>query len=132
MKKIILTFFFLLLTLSTAFAGGLDWSDIELNEDYYLSQSIKFPGIVEFKKDDKFEVLDIFTGDSNIIYYQMHLINCKEPDLQAEMILINPSPEDRSHDHSVGVELEEGCNLGIWIEASDYYSPSLFLNLSGH
>ena len=62
----------------------------------------------------------------SVLYFQFHLVNCKNPELQAEMIIINPSPEDQTRNRSVGVQLESGCNLGVFLESTDIYSASIF------
>ena len=121
-----LAVFAFMLLQNLAFCANLEWGDIEAYNQYKLTQAITFPGIIDLKADQKYETLDIVTMDSSLIYFQMHQVDCKNPDLVADMILINPTPEDRSRDHSVGIQLEEGCNLGIWIEASDYFYSSLF------
>lgn len=126
MKKILVALCTFFALQNIALSAQLDWSDIEAYNQYKLSQTITFPGIAEFSVNQKFVTLDIITVDSNLIYYQMHLLDCQNPDLVADMILINPNPEDRSRDHSVGVQLEEGCNLGIWIEPADYFGASFF------
>ena len=59
------------------------------------------------------------------MYFQIHLSECKNPELTAEMILINPSPMDNSRDRSVGIELNQDCNVGVYVEPIDYYSSSL-------
>lgn len=111
---------------SLTFAKSLEWNDIEINSRYSLNQPISFPGIAEFSVGDKFDVLDSITEDGPVLYYQFHLVDCKSPELKAEMILINPAPEDTRRDRSVGVQLEAGCNLGIFFEPADIYSKSLF------
>jgi hypothetical protein len=109
-----------------SFANTLEWGDLETNSRYLLNQTITFPGIAEFKIGDKFDVLDSINESGPVMYYQMHLVNCQNPDLTADMILVNPSPNDTTRDRSVGIQLEAGCNLGIFLEPRDFYSPSLF------
>lgn len=119
-------------------ASTVQWSDIELDGRYILNQTISFPGVTEFHKGDKFDVLEFIAGAGPVMYYQVHFVNCKKPDLESEMILINPAPEDTTRDRSIGVQLETGCNLAIFLEPADLYSPSifgdneLFLNLGLH
>jgi hypothetical protein len=71
-------------------------------------------------------MLDQIGGDAPVIYLQFHSIKCLDPDQKSDMILINPSPEDTSRNRSIALELEEGCNLGLYLEPQDYYTRSLF------
>lgn len=103
-----------------------DWVDIEVNGHYVLNQTISFPGIAEFHAGDKFEATDFIAGGVPVVYYEMHSNDCKNPNLEAEMIILNPNPEDTSTDRSVAVDLEKGCILGVWVEIKDLYSKGLF------
>jgi hypothetical protein len=125
MKSLILSALVFISFQNLSFANTLEWGDLETNSRYLLNKKITFPGIAVFNIGDKFDVLDTISEDGPVIYYQMHLVDCKNPDLTAEMILVNPSPND-TRDRSVGVQLEAGCNLGIYLEPRDFYSPSLF------
>lgn len=109
-----------------AIAADLEWSDLELYNEYTLIQKIEFPGATEIAAGEKFELQDVVAGGLPFIYYQFHQTNCQAPDLSSDMVLINPSPEDQSRDRSVAVSLDSGCNLNVWVEAQDYYSQSLF------
>ncbi|MDO9181923.1 MAG: hypothetical protein Q7U04_05925 [Bacteriovorax sp.] len=130
MRKLLIIFFVFMTFQNFSKASTADWSDIELNQQYRLSLPISFPGIPDFQKGEKIEILDYNAGEGSVIYYLAHYLNCKNPDLEAEMILVNPNPEDRGHDHSVGILLETGCNLGIFIEPTDYFSQSIFDHLN--
>jgi hypothetical protein len=123
---------FLMMSLAFVFfqsfsqAYAAQWSDLELNSRYLLNHTISFPGIAEFNKGEKVDLLDFVAGEGPVMYYQVHLLDCKNPELEAEMILVNPAPEDTTRDRSIAVQLETGCNLGIFLEPIDYYSPSIF------
>jgi hypothetical protein len=125
MKYFLFGFFILNLNITYA----TDWSDLELYEQYSLDQAINIPEILQVSKGEKFEVFDIFAGGSSLIYFQMHLVNCQNPDLVSDIILMNPSPKDLPNNRSVGIQLETGCNFNIWVEGKDFYSNSLFKKL---
>lgn len=110
-------------------AADLEWGDLELYEQYTLNQDIEFPGVTVLSAGEKFELRDVMAGGPPLTYFEMHLVDCKDPDLSTEMIIVNPSPEDQGRDRSVGVQLDVGCNLSIWVEARDHYSRSLFSEL---
>lgn len=110
-------------------AADLEWGDLELYEQYTLNQAIEFPGVTVLSAGEKFELRDVMAGGPPLTYFEMHLVDCKDSDLSTEMIIVNPSPEDQGRDRSVGVQLDVGCNLSIWVEARDHYSRSLFSEL---
>ncbi len=116
--------------IALAFAGfahaeALPWADLELYQTYKLNQTISFPDGPEFKAGEKMYMMDYIVGDIPVIYWQMHAEDCKNPDAKAEMILVNPTPEDTTRDRSIAVALSEGCNLDVWVEIKDIYSPSI-------
>ncbi len=112
---------------SAAFSANVaEWADIELYQTLELKQDISFPGVIDFKTGAKFEVLDTMPSAGGLVYYAIHSVKCDNPDLTADMILVNPSPEETKIDRSVGVALDEGCDLDIWVEGRDYYTQSLF------
>ena len=120
--------FFVALNLSIAKGESLSWSDLELNHQYVLTENLELSKTLVIAKNEKFTMLDTFSGEAGLFYIEMHLINCKNPKQTSEMILINPSPNDLPNDRTVAVQLSVGCNLDIWIEGKDYFSPSLFNN----
>lgn len=123
MKKILALIFLLLSTF--AHAETLQWADIEVDERYILNKDIVFPEGYEFKAGEKVDVLDFIAGGIPVVYWQLHAEDCKNPDATAEMILLNPTPEDTSTDRSIAVALTEGCNLDVWVELKDLYSNSI-------
>jgi hypothetical protein len=126
MKNCILAFSIFLSFQTLSYAKNLDWNEIELYNRYSLNYPISFLGTIEFKVGDRFEVLSANADGGPVLYYQFHFIDCKNPTIEAEMILINHNPADTSRDRSIGVELERGCNLGIYLEPLDMYSSSIF------
>lgn len=126
MKKMFAVALFSLTTI--VHAEALPWTDLELYETYTLNQTISFPEGVDFPAGSKMEVRDIIAGGIPVVYWQLHAEDCKNPDATAEMILVNPSPEDTTSDRSIAVALTEGCNLDVWVEIKDLYSPSVLSN----
>lgn len=131
MKNLIL-FSSILFSISSFAAESMEWGNLEQYERYQLGMDVEIPGVATFKTGEKFDLNDIISGGVPIVYFQLHAVDCQNPDLVSDMILINPSPEDTDRDHSVGIQLEEGCNLGVYVETQDVYSKSLFLDLSTH
>lgn len=60
-----------------------------------------------------------------MFYMQFHQQNCKNVDQTAELSILEVNGE--SGRTSVGVDLEEGCNIGMYLEVKDYYKDSAFL-----
>lgn len=109
-----------------AYSAALEWGDLDLYNRYTLNREINLDDKIIFHAGDKFDMLDRFGGDAPVIYLQFHSVICKNPDLTSEMVILNPNPEDASRNRSIAVQLEEGCNIGIFVEPVDYYSNSLF------
>jgi hypothetical protein len=126
MKNIYFPFFFLILLTNVSGASTSTWNDLEINNSYSLNQTIRFPEGVELLRGEKIEILELNSGEVPVLYFQAHLEKCKFPDLESEMILVNPNPGDTTHDQSVAVQVELGCNIGIFLEPSDFYELSLF------
>lgn len=124
-SQFLLSIVFSLLTMK-AYSAALEWGDLDLNNRYILNKEINLDDKIVLHAGDKFDMLDRFGGEVPIIYLQFHSLICQNPDLTSEMVVINPSPEDSSRNRSVAVQLEEGCNIGIFVEPVDYYSNSLF------
>lgn len=127
MKKMFAVFFLVLFS-SIVRAESLPWTDLELYETYTLNQTISFPEGYEFSAGNTVEVRDYIAAGIPVVYWQMHVEDCKNPDATAEMILVNPSPEDTTSDRSIAVALTEGCNLDVWVETKDLFSPSILSN----
>ena len=107
-------------------AQTLEWGDLEMYQKYTLRSEIKFDSGLTFKPGATFEMFDAHSEGAPIIYMQFHFDGCTDPYHTEDVILVNPSPEDTTRDRSIGVQLEEGCNLGVFVEPADYYSPSIF------
>lgn len=125
MKKL---FLLLSLVLSTsAFAGSVEWSDLEMEGLYSLKQDVVFENGISFKAGEQFHMVDLIAGEIPVIYFEMYHAGCTDYAATADLILVNIPQPDRK-DVVVGAQLYEGCNLGFYIEPRDYYSQSLFNN----
>ena len=125
MKKLILL---LSLVLSTSlFAGSVEWSDMEIENQYVLKQDVAFENGITFKAGEHFIMADLLAGEIPVMYFEMYYTGCTDYGATADLILVNIPQPDRK-DVVIGAQLYEGCNLGIYIEPKDYYSQSLFNN----
>lgn len=125
MKKIILLV--TLLFSSSIFAASMEWSELEQYSEYKLTQKISFENGVTLASGEVYEVREIEAlsiPGYPMFYYSFHKKNCTQPNQTAEMVIVEIPGKDRGV--SIGVELEEGCNLSLYLEVKDYYLQSAF------
>lgn len=118
MKSVILGF--ILTYSSLANAENLQWNDLDLYNRYTLTHDITFENGIGFKAGQKFDMQDFIAGGVPIAYFEMHYTGCQNPDQTAELILVD---DGRT---IIGAELNEGCNLGLFIELKDFFNESIF------
>ena len=120
MKKILLlaSVFFS----STVFASA-QWSDLELYNSYKSTQEIAFENGIVIPKGEEFELRQIeplTIPGYPMFYLQFHQTKCVNVDQTADMSLLDVEGT------VLGVDLEEGCNVGMYLEIKDYYNNSAF------
>lgn len=122
MKKIFFVLAFILSASfsSSAFAENLQWNDLDLYHRYTLTQDIVFDNGITFKAGEKFDMLDFIAGGVPVAYFEMHYTECQDPYQTAEMILVDVGPT------VIGAELNEGCNVGLFVELKDFFNESSF------
>lgn len=118
MKKLILLASLLLA--QTAFAENVQWYDLEMYNRYTLTQDITFDNGISFKTGQKFDMFDFIAGGIPVAYFGMHSVDCKNPDDTAELIIVEVGNK------KIGAQLEEGCNLSLYVELKDFFTPSTF------
>ena len=107
-------------------AGFLQWNDLEPANKYILTSDIQISEGVKLSKGDAFTFEDSYSDEAPVIYFVFKNLMCTDSSLKSEMVLFNPEPEDQAHDKSIGVELEENCLVGIYVEPQFYYNKSVF------
>lgn len=122
--KIIMIICFLLSLCTYSYASNT-WSDLEVNETYRLTHDLSLSSSLNLNSGSSFYFEELVPTD---IYFHLKFrqTDCPSPDLLSDLILYNPSPEDPYFNRSVGLKMEEGCLLNIYIEPTDYYTRSLF------
>jgi hypothetical protein len=124
---------FLVLALMSFSAFATDWSDLEVESTYKLSQSIQLKQI-----ERSGSLLDIVKGEPlllkaivpvsvpgfPLLLYIFDLKSCPGPKMTTDQEIIpvqgtNPLVE-------VGVQLDTDCELNMYVEMKDYYSQALF------
>lgn len=107
----------------SAFASNVQWNDLELYNEYKTTQEIVFDNGVTFPAGEVFEMrlMDPLTIPGYpMLYLQFHQKNCVNVDQTADLSLLTIGST------VVGIEMEEGCNLGMYLEVKDVYSDSSF------
>ncbi|HXH32078.1 MAG TPA: hypothetical protein VNJ01_14815 [Bacteriovoracaceae bacterium] len=121
-------FFFLLLLSCNAFSS--EWADLVENDEYKIVQKISLPvlgsnaTIVELTPGDKFKLREIYALSMGVVAYSFVAKKCPGRSVRTEMEIIpvqqtNPVIE-------IGVQLEKECELNIFIEGQDTWTPSIF------
>ena len=118
--------FALLFTGLMARGDSLPWNDLESAKKYILNSDIAITESIKLSKGDAFSLEDVSSGEIPVIYFEMKNLMCTDNSLKSEVVLFNPEPDDHAHDKSIGVELEENCMLGIYVEPQFYYDISVF------
>lgn len=119
MKKLVLLASLLLTT--SAFAENMQWYDLEMYNRYTLTQDIVFENGMTFKAGQKFDMFDFIAGGVPVAYFGMHSVTCNNPDETAELSLVDVGS------HVIGAQLEEGCNVSLYVELKDFFKESLFV-----
>ena len=100
-----------------------NWYDMEVYSRYTLKQDIVFENGLSFKAGEQFDMFDFISGGVPVAYFGLHQVNCKNPDQTAELsIVVVPTKPIQK----VGVELEEGCNIALYVELRDFFKDSIF------
>lgn len=121
--------FFLLMSfcsLNLWSADFLNWNDLENEGQYHLGQEIIFDKEqVNLAQGTQLLLTDIIGGELPVLLLTFKNLLCTDSDLQTEMILHLPDPDDR--DSSIGVDLAQNCIVNMYIEPRHYYGKSPFL-----
>ncbi len=101
--------------------AALTWDDLELYTVYTLATDITYTDSrgqnVVFKAGSPFRYNDrIPLPEIRSIYFEFIHQNCPTPKLKLDVFIFE----------NLGVTVEPDCVLGLYLEASDYYTPSLF------
>lgn len=121
----------LLLLTSQAFA--MDWSDLEVGKSYKLTQSFSLKqnersgSMLEVIKGQSVELkalIPLSIPGASLVLYIFDYKSCPGPEMTTDQEII---PVERTSPLAeVGVLLETGCELNVYLELKDYYSNSLF------
>ena len=120
--------FLVLLVLVSFNALAIDWSELEIGENYTLQQEFKLPqtersgSFQDFVKGDALVLKDIVPLDMiRVIIYEFDYKKCPGPEMKTEMEII--PVQETSPVIEIGAQLED-CTLSIFIENKDISTKS--------
>jgi hypothetical protein len=107
-----------------------EWNDLEIKQQYHLTQSFQLPqlersgSLVDFMEGEEVVLTEIVGLDIiKVVLFKFDYKNCPGQDMKTDMEIIpvkNTSPVVE-----VGAQLEK-CSLEIFIENKDLMSTSFF------
>lgn len=91
------------------------WYDLVYDGYYYLISDVSPAPGVSFQKGNKFEFVGVTGGGGYVpvTVFQFRANQCQWPDLETEMILVNPA---RGNKTDIAMEMRKNCELVFYIE----------------
>lgn len=106
------------------------WYDLVYEGYYYLTSDFSPAPEVNFNKGTKFEFVAVTGGGGYVpvTVFQFRANECSQPELETEMILVNPAKGFKT---DIAVEMRKGCELVFYIEnrlikTRSYFTDSTF------
>lgn len=125
MKKLFL--FVAMLISMNVMAGNVEWTDLEINQNYFLTQDLMFSNGVTVSSGNKYVLVDKIPGGAGFpyMYFEFQTPNCEKPEVELE------TGEHLLKDHNgrsykIMTRLESNCQLGIYVHGAKYYEESIF------
>jgi len=106
-----------------------DWSELELDQKYKLTQSFQLPqlersrSLVDVMENEEFVLKEIIGLDIGVVLFQYDYQNCPGQSLKTDMEII--AVKNTSPMIEVGAQIEK-CILEIFIENKDLMTTSFF------
>lgn len=134
MKKSFLFSVLIIIAASISKANTYDWSDLEVEKKYISGQDFRLTADVGWQAGDSFHLKSVYgLGVGSLIVFEFDALICTTPDLKTDVELVTPPTIPGDHrDRRVIVELDYDCLVRFYVEAADYYSPSIFKNALQH
>ncbi len=105
------------------------WSDVEEGQSLQLNEVIVFqpgPKILENEWVTITEAGALALPGAALFYIEASRWNCQDNHATADLILMTPKNSPSSTQNEVGIDYNEDCNIGIYIEAKDINQPGIF------
>lgn len=104
----------------------LNWNDLEVDGKYHLGQEIIFEKEqISIPQGSPLLLNDVIGGELPVLLLTFKNLLCTNEELQTEMVLHLLDPNDR--DSAIGVVLETGCTVNMYVEPRHYFGKSPFL-----
>lgn len=123
--------FLLLLVLISTQAFATDWYDLVEKTSYKITQSFELTQLersgakLEITKGEEVELNEVISlSPVNVILYVFTYKNCPGPAMKTDMEII--AVQGTSPVIEIGAQLEEQCQLNVYIETRDLMSKSIF------
>lgn len=118
---------FLLLSLISFPTFAMNWFDMDIQKEYTLLQNFSLPqrersgSILEITRGQKFYLKEI-NGGVGLGIFNFEYKSCPGPQMETEVevIPVEGTPIE------VGAMVAEGCELWVFVELKDFWTPSLF------
>lgn len=112
-------------------ALAVDWTELEdgkeykITQDFQLSQLERSGSKLDIKRGDNVQLNEtVALSAINVMLYIFDYKNCPGPAMTTDMEII--PVQETSPVVEIGAQLEEKCELNIYIETKDLMSNSLF------
>ncbi len=123
--------FVIFLALISTQAFATDWYDLVEKNTYKLAQSFQLTQLersgskLEITKGEEVELKEaISLSPVNVVLYVFNYKNCPGPAMKTDMEII--PVQGTSPVVEIGAQLEEQCELNVYIETKDLMSKSIF------
>ena len=103
-----------------ALTSPISWQQIELNQNLLSNEPITLNQKVTLPTHSQLKVVELVSLDEiQVLSYKLKMIPCDSTlkNETSEMIILN---------NDYGFQLEQGCNLNVFVEIKDLSKPSLF------
>jgi hypothetical protein len=105
---------------------AMDWSDLERGTNYKLTQSLSLPQklngtLLELPVGESFRYKSVI-GGAGLAIFSFDYINCPGLEMETEVEVIPV----KNYPIEIGAMVAEGCELWVFVELKDYYTPAIF------
>jgi hypothetical protein len=102
----------------------LESTSYQLRQPFKLTQSERSHSQLEFTSEDQFIFKNIARASENLMLLSFQYLNCPGPEIETAMEII--PVQETVPMVEVGAQIEEDCELKIFISDRDLHSNSIF------
>lgn len=105
---------------------AMEWSDLESGMTYKLTQNLSLPqklnrAILELPPGEPFRYKSVI-GGAGLAIFSFDYLNCPGEQMETEVEVIPV----KNYPVEIGAMVAEGCELWVFVELKDYYTPAIF------